>query len=120
MNTFIIDGRLTADPELSHTNSGKTVSNFSVANNTGYGEVKKTNFFNCIAWGKTAELIQKFANKGMEVIIEGELNIEQWEGKDGVKKSSPKLTVLKIKFIFKDKKEPSNDNNMFEDSSIPF
>ena len=55
LNKVILMGRLTRDPELRYTGSGTAVANFSLAVESGYGDSKKTDFINCVAWSKTAE-----------------------------------------------------------------
>lgn len=65
-------GNLVSDPEIKVTPSGTQVVNFVVANNSGFGENKHTDFINCTAFNKTAELVQKFFRKGSPILIEGE------------------------------------------------
>ena len=65
----LIAGRLTAKPELKQTAGGMTVLPFTVAVNIGYGEKKRTEFNECVAYGKTAEDISRLFDKGSEIIV---------------------------------------------------
>ena len=98
LNQVTLMGRLTKDPELKTTNSGKNISLFTLAVN-GFQE-DKTNFIDCKAWGKTAELISKYVAKGQRLLVTGELEQETWE-QDGQKRSKLSVTVREIQFIEK-------------------
>jgi len=78
INLAILHGRLTAIPELRHTESGKAVCSFSIANDTGFGDKKTTHFFGCVAWGSTAEFICKYFTKGQEIAVSGQLQAREW------------------------------------------
>ena len=80
MNKIIILGRITKDLELSQGKNEKSYTNFSVAVNRKLNR-DVADFFNCTAFGKTAEYICKYGSKGSQVLIEGEVNIDQYEGK---------------------------------------
>ncbi len=81
MSTTLI-GRLTKDPELRFTNSGKAVANFSIAVNRKKGEEEYVSFFDCTVWGTLAEGVAASLNKGDRAIVEGNLEQERYE-KDG-------------------------------------
>lgn len=72
MNRFIIKGRLTKSPEIRTTYSEKTYCLFSVAVARKYDK-DKVDFVNCTAWGKTGEFIDKYFDKGQEILIEGRM-----------------------------------------------
>ena len=80
MNVLIISGRLTKAPELSTISSGTALCKFAIANN-GYGD--KVVFLNCSAFGKTAEFIGQYFNKGDGVELSGELTQRIVEGDNG-------------------------------------
>ena len=90
MNSINVIGRLTKDPELRMTQSEKSVVSFTIACDSGWGDKKTASFFPCVAWGKTAEFIDKYFRKGDPIAISGELRSRQYEGKDG------KRTVIEI------------------------
>lgn len=79
-------GRLTRDPELRTTSTGKSVVSFSIAVDSPFkdeqGE-KKTSFFRVSAWGKTAEFVSNYLNKGRLVAVDGRLESRKYTDKDG-------------------------------------
>ena len=83
INTFTFTGRLTSDPELQVTSKGTKLLNFTVANNTGFGENEHANFFNCAVFGNYAEALEKYMEKGCHVTVTGELNINTVQKNDG-------------------------------------
>lgn len=84
LNSIAIHGRLTANPELKHTQSEVPFCTFTVAVNRSYtqGDEKITDFFNCIAWRGLGEMIAKNFHKGKEIIVYGEMNNNPYD-KDG-------------------------------------
>jgi len=98
--------RITKDLELKYTNDNKAILRFSVAQN----DYKKDgHFFNCVAFGKTAELIANYCHKGDMIFIQGELWNNNYDKPDGTKVYQDVITVNSIKFI-ESKKEFSNDS----------
>lgn len=90
-NKVQLIGNLGNDPEIIALENGKKLAKFSIATNESYknaqGEVvKNTEWHNVIAWGKTAEIIEKYLAKGSEVAIEGKLTSRSYEDKEGVKR----------------------------------
>src|ERR1039457_6998962 len=96
LNSLIITGNLTKDPQKKQTPSGKEVCSFSVANNFIYtknGEkITEVSYFDVEVWGVVAENCFKFLTKGSGVIVEGRLRQEHWE-KDGKYHSRVKITA---------------------------
>lgn len=80
MNVVVLMGRLCADPELKHTNSGKAVTSFRLAVSR---DKEKTDYFDIVAWEHTAEFICKYFSKGSLIAIEGSLQTRQYTAKDG-------------------------------------
>ena len=93
MNKFIITGNITKDAELRYTANDKEYSKFSIANNEGYGDNKKTNFFNCTLWGKSAENLNRFLTKGQKVLITGKVEINDYKDKEGVERKIIDINV---------------------------
>ena len=82
MQRFIFEGRLTKDSELKYLpNSNNAVLSFDIAVNEGYGEYKKTDFFNCAVFGKRAESLSSYLIKGTQVICVGEVHVNKKDGK---------------------------------------
>lgn len=91
-------GRTTKDVELKTTASGTAIGKFSIAVDSGYGENKKTNFFNLTAWGKTAETISKFAPKGTKLLLECQAVQNTYQDKNGNNVNTVDFTVLNFEF----------------------
>lgn len=90
-NKVQLIGNLGNDPEIINLESGKTLAKFSIATNESYknasGEkITDTQWHNIIAWGKTAEVVEKYVTKGKEVAIEGKLTSRSYETKEGEKR----------------------------------
>ena len=83
MNVFTFSGRCAADAELRKTQAGESVLNFRVANDTGYGERKVTNWIDVSLWGKRGEAIADYVKKGMKLTVSGELRLEEFTKRDG-------------------------------------
>ena len=98
LNKSMLMGRLTKDPELRRTDSGKAVLSFTVATDNGYGDNKKTYFINCVAWGNSAEFIERNFEKGQMIVIEGRLTTRTWEGQDGKKNYVTEVLVCEAHF----------------------
>jgi len=103
VNKVMIIGRITRDPEVRYTQGGSAVANFGVALNRTYkvkDELKEeTTFVDVCAWGKTAEFVNKYFNKGKNIFIEGRLNMREWEGQDGMKRSKLEVVADNIQFV---------------------
>jgi len=90
-NKVQLIGRLGQEPEIVNLESGRKLAKFSLATNENYtnakGEkVENTEWHNIVAWGKTAEIIEKYVNKGQEIVIEGRLTSRSYEDKEGIKR----------------------------------
>ena len=90
-NSVQLVGNVGQDPEIKNLEGGKKVANFSIATNESYknekGEkVDQTEWHRVSAWGKTAEIIEKYVSKGKEIAIEGKLTHRSYDDKDGVKR----------------------------------
>ena len=99
-NKVIIGGRLTRDPELKTTPSGVSVANFSVAVNRPFkkGEKGEADFFECVAWQKTAEFITRNFFKGNTICVTGHLQQRSWE-RDGVKRTVTEVVADEACFV---------------------
>jgi single-strand DNA-binding protein len=97
-NKVQLIGNLGKTPEIKNTDSGKKLAKFSVATNEVYtnnkGEkVKETQWHNLVAWGKLAEIAEKYLDKGSEVVIEGKIITKDYLDKDGNKKYTTEIQV---------------------------
>lgn len=100
-NKVQLIGNLGNAPEVRTTESGKKLARFSVATNETYRNAKgdkvtDTQWHNVIAWGKTAEIVEKFLDKGAEVLIEGKLIHNNYTDKEGNKKFFTEVEVAEL------------------------
>lgn len=111
MNKWIGMGRLTRDPEVRYSQSGSAVANFSVAIDRRYKRDGETtaDFFNCTAFSKTGEFVEKYLRKGIKVVIEGELQNNNYEDKNGTKHYSVQIIVNQIEFAESKSSQTNND-----------
>ena len=98
LNRATILGRLTRDPELRSTTSGKTVATLSVATNRVWSDQsgqkqEQSEFHNCVLWGKLADIAGQYLSKGRRVYVEGRIQTRDWVGTDGVKKYRTELVA---------------------------
>lgn len=99
-NRTIMMGRLTADPELRQAQSGISLCRFTIAVDrfTKQGEEKKADFFNCTAWGSTAEFVSRYFSKGKMIHIEGRLQNNNFTDQNGVKHYSNEIVAESVAF----------------------
>lgn len=97
-NSVRLIGNLGGDPEVKSFGKGKKVAKIRIATNETYTnqegkKITDTCWHNLVAWGKTAELAEKYLGKGSEVAIEGKLTSRDYTDKDGVKKYFTEIVV---------------------------
>lgn len=111
MNKVVLIGRLTRDPELSHTSSGVACCRFTLAVNRSYrnanGETE-ADFINIQVWRAAAENCAKYVRKGDRVGIVGRLQITNAEGKDGVKRYYVDVVAEEVEFLADRKQETAS------------
>ncbi len=98
LNRATLLGRLTRDPEIRSTPSGQSVATIGVATGrvwTDQNGVKqeRTEFHNCVLWGKLADIAGQYLSKGRRVYLEGRLETKDWAGQDGVKRYRTEIIV---------------------------
>jgi len=103
-NKVILVGNLTRDPQLSYLPSQMAVVEFGLAVNRRWKsqdnqQREDTCFIDCRAYGKQAETINQHLAKGRPVLVEGRLQYDTWEGKDGVKRSKHRVVVERFQFL---------------------
>lgn len=126
MNKVILKGNLTRDPELKMSGE-TTLTKFSLAVSR---KMKKdeSDFINCVAFGKTAEFIANYFNKGSQILIVGRIQTGSYDDKEGNKKYTTDVVVEEVEFCGKKegttekKVETSNGFTQIEsdDSDLPF
>jgi single-strand DNA-binding protein len=102
LNTITIAGRLVRNPELRRTASGKAVTSFTLAcdrdfKNQQTGE-KEVDFIECVAWGGTAEMVEKYFHKGQMAIATGRLQLRDWTDKNGQKRRTAEILINNVYF----------------------
>lgn len=105
-NKVQLIGNLGNAPEVKNTEKGKKLAKFSIATNETYYNAKgekitETQWHNLIAWGKVAELVEKYLTKGSEVAIEGKLMNNNYTDKDGNKRYSTEIQVNELLLLGK-------------------
>jgi single-strand DNA-binding protein len=105
-NSVRLIGHLGDAPKVRKLDGGKTVANFSIATNEIYHDANgnrqsETTWHRLVAWGKQAEVIEKYAHKGSEVAIEGKLTNRSWEDKNGEKQYITEVVVNSVLLLDK-------------------
>jgi single-strand DNA-binding protein len=100
MNKVILVGRIGTDPEVKYTSSNTAVCGFRLATTEHVKGEKKTEWHSITCFGKTAENVAQYCGKGSEVALDGRLETQQWEAKDGSgKRERTKVIAWHVEFI---------------------
>lgn len=99
-------GNLTRDPEVRYTPKGTAVTDLSIAINTVYrtqegDEKEEVTYVDIVTWGRQAETCGQYLTKGAPILVEGRLQLDQWEDKDGQKKSRLRVRAERVQFLGK-------------------
>ena len=115
MNSIVLIGRMTKDPELKYTNNGKGNTRFTLAVQRNKDE---TDFINCVAWEKTAENIAEYFKKGSQIAVQGAIRTGSYE-KDGRTVYTTDVWVYKFDFIGNNQ-NVKKDNENEDNENFPF
>ncbi|MCH3966942.1 MAG: single-stranded DNA-binding protein [Bacilli bacterium] len=101
LNRVVLVGRIVRDPELKRTNSGTSVTSFTVAvdNMTKNGGEKSASFIPCTCWNKTAENVAKYCSKGSLVGVDGRLNQRSYQDRNNQKRSVVEVVAENVEFL---------------------
>lgn len=114
INRTVLVGRLTRDPELKYTNSGRAVASFNIAVNRQFtnsqGE-READFINCVIWNKTAENFCNFTRKGSLVGIDGRIQTRSYENQQGTRVYVTEVVAENFSLL---ESKNSNQNEQFE------
>ena len=99
MNKIHLIGNLTKDVDLRYTKNKIAVASYSIAVNTGYGELQETNYFNITTWGKAGEFVKKYFKKGQAIALTGRLKNKNYEDSNGVKHYGMEVVTEEIEFV---------------------
>ena len=118
-NKVIIGGRLTADCELKKTQSGVSVTTFSIAVNRKVAD-NKTDFIDVVAWRQTAEFICKYFKKGNSICVVGNLQKREWTDKNGQKRYVTEVIAEEASFVDSksDSSSADSDVNIHADANL--
>jgi single-strand DNA-binding protein len=99
INQVILMGRLTRDPEVRTTSTGKTITSFSLAVDRG-GQDDQADFFDITAWEKLGELVAQYLSKGRRCLVQGRLRQDSWDDKEsGKKRSKVEVVATDVTFL---------------------
>ena len=120
MNKAILIGRLTRDPELRTTPTGRNVCQFSIAVNRTYtsasGE-READFINCVVWDKQAENLARYQKKGNQIAVDGRIQTRNYDDNNGKKVYVTEILANNISFL--DAKGTGNSGNSFANLPEP-
>jgi len=122
MNKVIILGRLTANPEIRYTQSGKAVASLTIAVSKQFGS-DSADFINCVAFEKLAEIIGNNLSKGSQVLVEGRMQNRSYENNQGEKRFVTEVVLSNIEFVGSKKKNETDTDGFgaeIQDEQIPF
>lgn len=123
MNKVIEMGRLTRDPEISSSTSGTTFARFSIAVDRRFKKEGEpdADFFNCTAFGKTAEFVEKYLQKGTKVLVTGRLQNNNYTNKEGQRVYDVRIMVEEMEFAEskKDNSQSAQDTQGSDFLNVP-
>jgi single-strand DNA-binding protein len=104
VNKVILVGNLGRDPELRYIPSGQAVANFTLATNERWRDKEgnnqeRTEWHRIVVWGKSAENCAQFLQKGRSVYVEGKLQTQEWEDKEGIKRKTTEVVAQTVQFL---------------------
>lgn len=115
INNVVLTGRITKDPQLRTTQSGKSVANFNIAvdrNSKDNNGERQTDFIQCVAWNKTAELIAKYVRKGSLIGVEGRIQTQNYENQQGQRVYVTEVIINQLTFL--ESKHQAESNQQYE------
>ena len=124
LNKVLLIGNLTRDPDVRMMSNGRPVCNFGLALNRSYKDAEgnrkdETTFVEVESFGPRAEAIGKFFAKGRAIFIEGRLKLDQWESKEGEKRSALKVVLDSFEFVDSKQEGTSAEPRNTEPASSP-
>lgn len=113
LNKVLLIGNLTRDPEVRMLSSGRPVCNFGLALNRNYKDSEgnkreEVTFIDVECFGPRAEAVAKFFSKGRPIFVEGRLKLDQWESKEGEKRSAIRVVLDNFEFVDAGKSDGTN------------
>ena len=117
MNSVVLLGRIVFDPELKTTPNGKEVVNFRIAVDKPYKKDSErgVDFFDVVAWGKTAAFIAQYFTKGKPIVVIGSLQTRTYEAKDGSNRHVTEILANSVEFVPNSKKDDTTPNSGYSE-----
>lgn len=136
VNKVFLVGRLCTDPELKYTPSGVAVANFRVAVDRPFANAqgeRETDFIDVVAWRQSAEFVNTYLGKGRLVLVEGRLQVRQWQTQDGQRRRSTEVVSDHVRALDRPREQgerpegaaprtqstPQHDETILEPDIIP-
>lgn len=110
MNKVILLGRMTRDPEVRYTQSGKVVAQFTLAVDrpfVGSDGQREADFIPVVLWGKSAETVGNSVTKGQRILVEGRMQVRNYDGKDGVKRFVTEVIADRFEYVERRESKPA-------------
>ena len=120
LNKIFLQGRMTRDVELRHTQSGTAVASFTLAVDRDFKDKdgkRDTDFIDCVAWRSTAEFASRFFGRGRMAVVVGSLQIRAWEDKEGNKRRTAEVIAESV--YFGDSKKDTDPLDKMADDAAP-
>lgn len=114
LNTVILSGRLTRDPELRYTQTGTPVASFTLAVERDFKDRngdKQTDFIDIVAWRQTGEFVSKYFTKGQTAVVSGRLQVRDWTDDKGNKRRVAEVVSDRVYFAGNKMKSKTNDQS---------
>lgn len=122
LNVAAIMGRLTADPELRHTQNDIAVTSFTVAVDRSYaraGTERQTDFIDVVAWRQTAEFVCKYFQKGSMIAVTGSIQTRNYEDRQGNKRKAFEIVASDVSFTGSKRESGSAGGSSYESAPAP-
>lgn len=122
MNTVVLVGRTTRDIELRRTGNGTAVASFTLAVNRDFktNDGQEADFIQCVAWKKTAELLEQYVHKGDKIALNGSIRTRNYEDNYGKKVYVTEVLVNHVEFLETKNREMPSDSPSVQNKSDPY
>lgn len=125
LNQVTLMGRMTRDPELKYTANEKAVVSFTIAVDRDYKGEDAADFINCVAWNKTADMVDRYFHKGERIIVSGRIQTRTWETNDGKRRKATEVIADRVYFVESKRGDVAHKPKPFDeigdgDGELPF
>lgn len=122
LNSVVLIGRLTKDPELRYTQSGKAVATLRLAVDRGttnpQGE-RETDFIDIVVWERQAETVANYLQKGRLIAVQGRLQVRQYETQEGQRREKAEVVATTVRFLDSGKDRGNGDRPLSNNGGAP-